>query len=466
MKKIKEILLKIYNWVYFPFLILFLIQLSLNYFKTIGFGDDSWFREILSNKEMVPSGTVIEYLKWRYETWTSRIIIEFFLVNLLQLNVIIWKVFDAAMLTVLGMAISKVFVSKKVSNNIYRKINYIIMLLLLCLPFDMFGGAGWIATFTNYLLPITMGIITLIPLRKVLCEEKIKIYEYPIYILACLIASNMEQMSAVLLVVFLIFSVYCFIIKKKNIVIPLLCIIVLCGLINIMICPGNDLRNEAEIQKCFSNFNDLNIIEKVFLGIIAMMQFCIVEFNLIYILFTGLTMFMLLKKYKNVIVRTIAIFPFIMGSAFNVLGNLISSISPDFSYIFLGGAENLITHYKGFSSPESLMILMIYVAIILTWFISLILLFGKNNRTIIAILILGAGVCSKIMLGFSPTVWASGNRTGFILILSMIITIILIFQNENEKVIDNFLNICIACGILSIFEKGVENFFIIKKLYN
>ena len=36
----------------------------------------------------------------------------------------------------------------------------------------------------------------------------------------------------------------------------------------------------------------------------------------------------------------------------------------------------------------------------------------------------------------------------------------------NEKVIDNFLNICIACGILSIFEKGVENFFIIKKLYN
>ena len=36
----------------------------------------------------------------------------------------------------------------------------------------MFGGAGWIATFTNYLLPITMGIITLIPLRKVLCEEK------------------------------------------------------------------------------------------------------------------------------------------------------------------------------------------------------------------------------------------------------------------------------------------------------
>ena len=62
------------------------------------------------------------------------------------------------------------------------------------------------------------------------------------------------------------------------------------------------------------------------------------------------------------------------------------------------------------------------------------------------------------MLGFSATVWASGNRTGFVLMISMIITIILILQEQKEKVIDNFLNITMVCGIFSVFEKIIASF--------
>lgn len=455
--KIKNILIKIYNSVYFPFLVLFLIQLGINYFKTIGYGDDDWFRNILSNKQIVPSGTVTEYLKWRYETWTSRIIIEFFLVNLLQLNVIIWKVLDATILAILGIAISKVFVSKELDNKICQKINWAITILLMCLSFDMFGGAGWIATFANYLLPITMGIVTLIPLKKVLCEDKIRKFEYPIYMISCLIASNMEQMCAILFVVFLIFTIYCFAIKKKNVILPLLFIIVLLGLINIITCPGNDARNEAEMKNYYPKFEELVFIDKIALGLSGMMQFCLINFNLIYVLLTGLIMFIIINKYENPIIKLIAIFPFVMGVAFNVCINFTASIAPKFIYSFKDyPVENVLTQ----NGNAGYMILSIYMAIILCIFISLILIFRKQYRTILAILILGAGMCAKIMLGFSPTVWASGDRTGFILMISMILVIILILEEQNEKMIDNFLNIIIACGIFSFFEKGMRSFSI------
>lgn len=459
MKKIKEIANKIYSSVYFPFLVLFIVQLGLNVFKTVGFGDDTWFRDILHNKDILPSGTVTEYIKWRYDTWTSRIIIEVFLVNLLRVNSIIWKVFDVIILTLLGVAISKIFVSENQDVKNTKKLNWIIVFLLFNLPLEMFTGAGWIATFTNYLLPITMGVVALVPLKKVLCNEKIRKYEYLVYIFACLMASNMEQMCAILLVVFFIFSIYCFKEKKKNFIIPILLLIVVLGMINIIICPGNDLRSEAEIKNCYPNFDELSFIDKIALGISAMMQFCLMELNIIYVLFTGLTMFVILKKYEDPIIKIIGIFPFVMGLAFNLLKNVVQAIAPDFTYIFLSIPEKTTLIQSGAFIPlENYMALIIFVITILCMFLSLILVFGKNYKTILAILVLGAGVCSKIMLGFSATVWASGNRTGFVLMISMIITIILILQEQKEKVIDNFLNITMVCGIFSVFEKIIASF--------
>lgn len=459
MNKLKETLKKIYNSIYFPFLVLFCVQLILNIFKTIGFGDDTWFREILSNKDMVPSGTVTEYLKLRYNTWTSRVIIEFFLVNLLQINSIVWKVFDAVIFTILGIAISKVFVKKDLDKNIVKKINWIIVFLLFNLPLEMFTGAGWIATFTNYLLPITMGVVSLITLKKILCNEKIKKYEYPIYVVACLIASNMEQMCAILLVVFFIFSIYCFRNNKKNYILLILFLIAILGIINIISCPGNDLRSEAELKRCYPKFEELSFVDKVVLGINSMMQFCLVEFNLIYILFSGLIMYVILKKYKDPIIKIIGIFPFVMGMVFNILKSIVQAIAPDFVYIFTNIPENTALIQSGITVPlENYMTLIIFSLTILFLFISLILIFGKRYQTVLTIMIFGAGLCSKIMLGFSATVWASGNRTGFVLLVSMIITIIFILQEQDEKLMDRFLNIIITCGIFSVFEKITASF--------
>ena len=78
MNKIK----KIFNSKTYPFITLFIIMFGLNFFKSVVFADDNWFREVLLNGVgPLPNITTMkDYIIFRYNNWTSRVVIEFFLV--------------------------------------------------------------------------------------------------------------------------------------------------------------------------------------------------------------------------------------------------------------------------------------------------------------------------------------------------------------------------------------------------
>ena len=68
---------------------------------------------------------------------------------------------------------------------------------------------------------------------------------------------------------------------------------------------------------------------------------------------------------------------------------------------------------------------------------SIILIF-KNLKNNIALLVFLVGLASKLIIGFSPTVFSSNGRTMIFFEFSMIIVSILIWQefnkNKNEKI--------------------------------
>ena len=75
----KNKLKKVINKKTLPFILLFLVMISFNVFKSTTANDDLWFSKIIT-KELAPEITNFsKYKEWRYETWSSRIIIEFFL---------------------------------------------------------------------------------------------------------------------------------------------------------------------------------------------------------------------------------------------------------------------------------------------------------------------------------------------------------------------------------------------------
>lgn len=71
---------KIYKSKYFPFIVLFFIMLLLHIFMKPDLVDDYHFKKALDNK------TLLEWLNFRYNSWSSRLIIEALLLGILAIN--------------------------------------------------------------------------------------------------------------------------------------------------------------------------------------------------------------------------------------------------------------------------------------------------------------------------------------------------------------------------------------------
>ena len=354
----KEKIKKIYNWEYFPFLICFIVLLCTFLCMNIsGYGDDKWFSQ--SASEM----SEFDFLHWRYETWSSRIIIEFIFFYFLKMGNICCSIFVSMLFVLLGVAISKTFILDKNDKNKVRIINWIILFLLLTISYIVLTGAGVIATVVNYLFPVTFGIFVLLYIRKSVLKEKIKKYEYPLYIISALIATNMEQMCAILFVV-CIFSLIYFIIKEKkiNIFILVLFIISVLGLVNILTCPGVDLRNESEIKTWYQDYVNFGIVEKVKCGIYVVIKDCFETINIPYIIFSLIIAIEILKKYRNIFVKIISIIPVLAGTVFTIFAPISSAIIPN---VF--GINNTII--AGFNAQTTRFLFFApYISILLSFF--------------------------------------------------------------------------------------------------
>ena len=129
---------------------------------------------------------------------------------------------------------------------IYRKKKRNLSTILCICPLTiitLLRETGWMATINNYLWVAATGLYAIIPLKKIIKQEKISKIQNILYILAIIYACNQEQMAGILFIVYT--CVLAYLIKHKNtkpITIILYGIIIL-SLILVITCPGNIFRN-------------------------------------------------------------------------------------------------------------------------------------------------------------------------------------------------------------------------------
>jgi hypothetical protein len=91
----------------------------------------------------------------------------------------------------------------------------------------------------------------------------------------------------------------------------------------------------------------------------------------------------------------------------------------------------------------------------MTAFVILILIyiiFGNTWKSTLALGVLFLGLISRLILAFSPTIWSSGIRTHFLLITSIIICSIMIFQDLAKRKSSQFIeNLLIAVVFIAGF---------------
>ena len=443
MNKIKETLKKVVDSPNFPFLIFFLI-LFFFHIKIKGFyGDDVWFKNIISEEK-----NIIQYLTERYNIWSSRLIIETVLVTLAKFELTIWKFLNIGIYMLLAKSISKICLKE---NN--KKLNYIICALVLLLPIPVLNGTGWLATTTNYLWVVSLGMYTLSIIINYIREMKIPKWEYIFYLLASLYACNQEQMAAVIFAVFGTFIVmqlvkkgYKYVIKNQKFLIVLF-IVSIISLAFILTCPGNAVRKDAEVKTWYPEYSNFGLLEKIELGLTSTMKCFVLNTNNIFIIFTLSILVGVCILNKSKWSKILAAIPFI-ASIFNAcfVDYIVALSSSITSIIEVFRADQLVMSLNQISI-KYLFVMLGYALILLLIPIGIYNIFKRSIKSYVCIGIYFLGLATRFVMSFSPTIFASGERTFMFLYISFIVCTVIILEkifnskNENlkldEKIIEN-----------------------------
>ncbi len=439
---------------YVPFALLFLVFLFIHSFATMCH-DDIWFSTCLSS---YPSDggmvgflqSLLAFTQDRYMTWSSRSIIEAVQIVLTLSPMWIFEILDSLLFTSIAVVITKLFFKDHPQKYC---IGILVSLLLLIYPFMEMTETGWIATTANYAFPFALGLIAIYGVKKIIIDnEKVSVFGYIGYTMALLYGANQEQMCVALLLTLSCFAIYAIVSHKaKNKYVFVQLALVLLMLLYILTCPGDDARSVSETAARFPEYASFGLLTKLMLGFSVTINQLMIRGNLVFLAFSVLLASLIFIKTKKILPRLAAMIPpvYLIGMqavhyAANNGSQKANNLLANFSELGIIGKYNYqsITPYLWTAAMVLVLVCVVYGCFIV--------FYGEIDKGWIATGILAVGFITQFMLGFSPTVWASLNRTAFILNMSLVVCGAYLLQNwkfENQTA-TNSLRAFLAGGAL------------------
>lgn len=383
---------------WFPYVLLFVLLLVWH-FKINGSGDDLYFAAALNGEGQSVAG----FLSGRYQTWSSRLLIEAVLVFMVQ-RVWLWRVLNSLVLT--GIA---VLCAKLAGGEKEPVLGWGLCAMVLLIPCDVLNEAGWIATQVNYTWPALCALAALLPVKRTLCGEYLPIWEAVFAVPALLFAANQEQFCAALLALLAAGLIRTICIYKR---IPWFCALelLLCMgmLVGIVLCPGNKARYAAEIGAWFPNYGELTFAVKAEMGYSSTGFGLIMQKNAMFLSFSLLLAVPVWLKSRNFLTRVISAFPAAASLMLGFFPQTLEVVLPRIARMrnMLGETGTGATILSPGTLMPDLLLLAIFLCVVYSLFTGL----GAQNGWMM-LYALCVGLATRLVMGFSPTIWASGTRT-------------------------------------------------------
>ncbi len=416
-----------YIWV-IPLLI-FLGSLVVLSFVSYSDGDDSYFYQYCTTMGFG------EYLSWRYETWTGRMIAEGLMHIFFNLDLWAWRVVNAAMLAVLPLLLA--VLPKKVSGKGNVLLGTVVgACFLLLLDVQALGySCIWITGSMNYLWPDVCGLVALCAVAEVFGQgmevgEKqtswIKMLAYPAAIVA---AMSSEQMGAVLLA----FEVLCMLaLRYKKKLVPnslaVLTIVTILAFVISYLAPGNELRVATAIEVNMPQFPDLTFGQRGFiLGQWLVSSFANENAAFLMVIWIGAILLLWEKGEKA---SRYMIWPAIgvvavLASKLGLIA--ISDIGLDLPA--MSGIVEEVPTADMLTGTQWLAMAGWGIAIVATFFL---LWKVTDQNWVVLFTYLGAIACEAVMI-LSPTIYSSGERVFFLTGMMLMLIILVLLEQLVEK---------------------------------
>lgn len=379
---------------YIPMFIYILI-LCIIHFCIVKSGDDYFFSTI---------NNLPGFLKFRYNNWTSRLLIESILIKVYGLNFGIWRFFDV----VASVVIAECMIYIALPQKKYAPIVYLVLLIFT--HYNDLHTAGYGATTVNYLWTLAAFMPSFVITKKIFEQKKLHKTEIIFSLLLLLFAINLEQIAALALGLYFSFFIYKLIqnhkIQKVDLYFIIVLIFCIVSIIFILTCPGNKVRFEYEVRTTFPDYPSLNLFDKLQLGIITVLTYYF-SFRGMNFVIVPLCLILSLIFYKQnntkqfvlqIILNCIIFICFMFGRRLKD------------SFLFSNSQLSYFSDY--FSYKQVLFECVVLVSMGIAFIYQIYKAQDKFQGLFNAFL-LCAGFCSALILAFSPSIYETGTRCNF-----------------------------------------------------
>ena len=427
------------NYLYYLLFIgFFILVLAFNSLINLRVYDDGEFAAFWSQDNF----NLFTFILYRYNTWSSRVIVEFFMFLFLKLPGICYRIANSIIMTCFVYFLSAL-VEKERHSFVAALIT--IALCLCYYPIIYIGETGWIATTLNYLWPATFLIITLYGVKRYERGQWFSPWEGILYFFTAIFACNTEQAAVIVFLISLFLLIRSRITHQKNIMAVGLLFISICSLIFILTCPGNAVRVSQETAKWYPAYASYGLFQKIDLGITVALKALFIKDSILTIIFFSVLILVVFVKSKNWLIRIMSMVP--LFSTLYIKLQFNSSVENGIQKIF-NVEEGMI--YSGLLTNWKYLLFYLGLLLIVLIVLSSVFIANEDRKQGIYLdLILLLGLAIRASLGFSPTVFASGYRPELYLAISIvyITASLILILSEKKKLFTTVLILLIFCSV-------------------
>lgn len=406
----KEACRTIFKKDYVPFALLAAAMLVLHLLVPGLTKDDRYYWNVLNEQN------TISYLAENWNGWTSRLFIEGVAIWVEHLPMAVWKLLDTLIYTMMGVTISALFF-----RDHKRQLNFWLVGLMLAYPFVHMSTAGWMTTTITYLWPLAAGLGACLYFVRVLDEKKLRWYEYPIYTVCVLYAGSLEQMSAVMTAVTFLFVMYLTVQEKHRIFPWVMFLLSVLNLAAAVLCPGNAVRTASEIRQCFTDYRMLSLTDKIQLGYSSTLEKVFFSPDLPFLFLFILVTVTVFCRSRDLFYRAAAAVPLCTALLLGPLRGFLGEMFPGFAEMKKAFGKYGAVELGSFDWKRSYVPIILLGTACVALLVSVYGLYGDCARGLLALFILILGFGTRVVMGFSPTIWKSSDRTYLFFLFSALI---------------------------------------------
>ena len=409
-------------------------------------GDDTGF---VPNISLYSYNQILDSVYVRFDKWEPRYISILLTTIFTHLNIWVWRIFISLVFTSMTRNIIKIF-------DFNKKDKYVCVGILMLFPLDIFSTAGWVTTTIYYLLPIAMGSYVLLEWKRFYKKEKTSRFQNILGIIACIMACDNDQMGILIFCTLILFLSYLY--KNKINYVCGLCqlsVATLMLFIKHVLSHADGIRTSLEIIQWFPEYGNLCIVDKLYLGFDATFSYICNNMVILFWVFAVAVFgaYMLNEKNKK---NWIIAIPLMV--AFSNASRIID--------IFASNSIGSILYTSSLISSYGMLDLRTQAAFILFLWIIWAIYTGIKESVLsdkykfILMYVFSIGLLPRILMGLSPTLYASSTRT-FAVFYFVLLLIILIYYKILKNVLRRhyLYNFIKNIGVYMVGINIVKNIF-------